>query len=113
MMNTMFGGAGMMSVPPWYGATMPPPTNPSNRSAPADSLAAATTAAASCRVCADHLPLGPRPTFRVSDTARILVIGQAPGTKVHATGIPWNDPSGDRLRLWLAMDRDAFYDASR
>ncbi len=51
--------------------------------------------------------------FRVSTTARILIIGQAPGTKVHATGIPWNDPSGERLRGWLAMDREQFYDESR
>jgi uracil-DNA glycosylase len=51
--------------------------------------------------------------FRASVTARLLIAGQAPGTKVHATGIPWNDPSGDRLRDWLRMDRDTFYDASR
>jgi uracil-DNA glycosylase len=63
--------------------------------------------------CAAHLPLGPRPVFRVSPTARLLIIGQAPGTKVHATGIPWNDPSGERLRGWLMMDREQFYDASR
>jgi uracil-DNA glycosylase len=68
--------------------------------------------ARSCTLCAD-LPLGPRPTFRVSVTARLLIIGQAPGTKVHATGIPWNDPSGDRLRAWLGMDRDTFYDGAR
>lgn len=51
--------------------------------------------------------------FRVSPTARLLIAGQAPGTKVHMTGIPWNDPSGDRLRLWMQIDRDVFYDASR
>ncbi len=51
--------------------------------------------------------------FRASVTARVLIAGQAPGTKVHATGIPWNDPSGDRLRGWLAMDRDTFYDERR
>jgi uracil-DNA glycosylase len=51
--------------------------------------------------------------FRVSTTARLLIVGQAPGTKVHLTGIPWNDPSGDRLRGWLAMDRDTFYDERR
>ena len=66
-----------------------------------------------CRACADHLPLGPRPVFRASSTARLLIVGQAPGTKVHETGIPWNDPSGDRLRSWLQMDRDTFYDESR
>ena len=66
--------------------------------------------ARACTLCAAHLPLGPRPVFRTSATARLLIIGQAPGTKVHATGLPWNDPSGDRLRAWLNMDRDAFYD---
>jgi uracil-DNA glycosylase len=63
-----------------------------------------------CRACSAHLPLGPRPVFRASATARLLIVGQAPGTKVHETGIPWNDPSGDRLRTWLQMDRDTFYD---
>jgi uracil-DNA glycosylase len=66
-----------------------------------------------CHVCVAHLPLGPRPVFRVSSTARLLIVGQAPGTKVHATGIPWNDPSGERLRSWLQMERDAFYDETR
>jgi uracil-DNA glycosylase len=69
--------------------------------------------ARACRVCEAHLPLGTRPTFRVSPTARLLIVGQAPGTKVHATGIPWNDASGDRLRDWLGLDRDSFYDVSR
>jgi uracil-DNA glycosylase len=66
-----------------------------------------------CRICAAHLPLGPRPVVRAGATARLLIVGQAPGTKVHETGIPWNDPSGDRLRHWLALDRDTFYDESR
>ena len=66
-----------------------------------------------CRVCARHLPLGPRPVLRVSASARLLIIGQAPGTKVHESGIPWNDRSGDRLRDWLQLDRDRFYDESR
>lgn len=77
------------------------------------SLEAAAEAARACTLCAAVLPLGPRPVFRVSRTARLLIIGQAPGTKVHNTGIPWNDPSGDRLRDWLGMGRDAFYDESR
>ena len=75
-----------------------------------DELAAEVRA---CRVCAAYLPLGPRPVFRVSSTARLLIVGQAPGTKVHETGIPWNDPSGDRLRRWLQMERDTFYDEGR
>jgi len=66
-----------------------------------------------CRMCAAHLPLGPRPVVRAKASARLLIIGQAPGTKVHASGIPWNDRSGDRLRDWLQLDRDAFYDESR
>lgn len=66
-----------------------------------------------CTICAAHLPLGPRPVIRVSVSARLLIVGQAPGTKVHDSGIPWNDPSGDRLREWLQMDRETFYDESR
>jgi len=63
-----------------------------------------------CRLCEAHLPLGPRPVLRASSTARILIVGQAPGRRVHETGIPWNDPSGDRLRNWLDMTREQFYD---
>jgi len=66
-----------------------------------------------CRVCAPHLPLGPRPVFLVGKGARLMIVGQAPGRRVHQTGIPWNDPSGDRLRAWLRMDRAQFYDARR
>lgn len=66
-----------------------------------------------CTLCAAHLPLGPRPVLRASATARVLIVGQAPGTKVHASGVPWDDRSGDRLRAWLALDREAFYDESR
>ena len=66
-----------------------------------------------CTVCAAHLPLGPRPVLVASPSARIVVIGQAPGTKVHRTGIPWDDASGDRLRTWMGVDREAFYDAGR
>ena len=65
-----------------------------------------------CQACAAHLDLGARPVVRAEASARILIIGQAPGTRVHETGVPWNDPSGDRLRAWLGLDRDAFYDAS-
>lgn len=66
-----------------------------------------------CKICEAHLPLGPRPVLSVSPSAKILVIGQAPGTKVHNTGIPWNDPSGDKLREWMDVDRETFYDNSR
>jgi uracil-DNA glycosylase len=64
-------------------------------------------------VCEAHLPLGPRPVLRAHEDARVLIVGQAPGTRVHATGIPWNDPSGDKLREWLAVDRATFYDERR
>ncbi len=66
-----------------------------------------------CRICADHLPLGPRPILQVRPTARLLICGQAPGTKVHATGVPWNDPSGERLRAWLGLECEVFYDPRR
>ncbi|MDJ0896366.1 MAG: uracil-DNA glycosylase family protein [Alphaproteobacteria bacterium] len=66
-----------------------------------------------CRVCAAALPHEPRPVLRAQASARVLIIGQAPGNLVHQTGVPWNDPSGDRLRDWLAVDRDAFYDERR
>jgi len=82
-------------------------------STPMDPLQTLSTEATACTICAPHLPLGPRPIFRVSTTARLLLIGQAPGTKVHQTGIPWNDASGDRLRTWLAITRDEFYDSAR
>ncbi|MCK9503419.1 MAG: uracil-DNA glycosylase family protein [Porticoccaceae bacterium] len=62
-----------------------------------------------CHLCAD-LPLGPRPVLSAAESARILIIGQAPGTRVHKTGIPWNDPSGDKLREWLGISKDSFYD---
>ncbi len=84
-----------------------------NCAAAASSPEAIAAEARACTVCAAHLPLGPRPVLRVSATARLLIIGQAPGTKVHETGIPWNDASGERLRAWLAMDRDRFYDETQ
>jgi uracil-DNA glycosylase len=79
----------------------------------ASSVDAIAAEARACTVCAAHLPLGPRPVVRVSATARLLIVGQAPGTKVHVTGIPWNDPSGERLRDWLRMPPEVFYDESR
>jgi len=77
------------------------------------SLSQLSREARACTQCAKHLPLGPRPVFRAKASARLLIVGQAPGRRVHETGVPWNDPSGDVLREWLAMERDAFYDASR
>jgi len=66
-----------------------------------------------CTICQAHLPNPPRPVLRAAVTARVQIVGQAPGRKVHETGIPWNDPSGDLLREWLQVDRAAFYDAKR
>ena len=67
----------------------------------------------SCDVCKADLPLGPRPIVRASSSAKLLIIGQAPGTKVHQSGVPWVDPSGDRLRDWLNLDAETFYDDAR
>src|SRR5437667_10838624 len=76
-------------------------------------LEALLAAVRACRACEAHLPLGPRPVLRAGATARILVVGQAPGVRVHRTGVPWDDPSGERLRAWMGVDRDIFYDESR
>ena len=71
-----------------------------------------------CRLCVENprgepLPHAPRPVFQVSSTASVLIAGQAPGTRVHASGRPFTDPSGERLRSWLNMSEEVFYDASR
>jgi uracil-DNA glycosylase len=65
-----------------------------------------------CRLCEGRIP-EPNPVLRASASASVLVVGQAPGTRVHASGIPWNDPSGDRLRRWMGVSADTFYDDSR
>lgn len=86
-----------------------------------DALNRLTSSIAQCRICRDHpaggadrrLPHEPRPVVTVSSTARILIAGQAPGLRVHETGLPFNDRSGDRLRDWMGVDRAAFYDARR
>jgi uracil-DNA glycosylase len=66
-----------------------------------------------CTICAKHLPLGPRPIVRGEASARLLIVSQAPGTRVHMTGLSFNDRSGDRLREWLDVSRTTFYDESR
>ncbi len=78
-----------------------------------DTLARAAAAARACTACADTLPLGPRPILRVSTTARLLIASQAPGTKVHASGTPWTDESGKRLRSWLGLTAEEFYDGAK
>ena len=86
-----------------------------NNPAPLNSLAGRIKA---CRICVEQpvgspLPHEPRPVVRLSSTARICIAGQAPGMRVHQTGIPFNDPSGDRLRDWMGVDRETFYDQER
>ena len=66
-----------------------------------------------CTLCEKDLPLGARPVIQVSQKAKILIAGQAPGIRVHESGIPFNDPSGDRLREWMGVDKDTFYDKSK
>ena len=79
----------------------------------AQSLAKVSAEARACTLCAEHLPYKPRPVVLVGRRARLLIVGQAPGRRVHETGIPWNDPSGDVLRDWLRLERAQFYDTSR
>ena len=86
-----------------------------------DDIARLSAEIAACRLCRDaplrgpedRLPHEPRPVAVLSPTARILIAGQAPGLRVHETGLPFNDASGDRLRAWLGVDRETFYDSSR
>jgi uracil-DNA glycosylase len=66
-----------------------------------------------CTACRNVLPLGVRPVLQASPSARLLIVGQAPSARVHASGIPWDDASGERLRAWMGVDRGVFYDASR
>lgn len=66
-----------------------------------------------CRVCEEQLPFPPNPVLRAQTSAKLRIIGQAAGTRVHHTSLPWNDPSGDRLRSWLEMDRQTFYDLEK
>ena len=68
--------------------------------------------ARACTQCVPHLPFGPRPVFQVHTKARILIAGQAPGRKVHESGVPFDDASGDRLREWLGVTREEFYDST-
>ncbi|HEU4666000.1 MAG TPA: uracil-DNA glycosylase family protein [Dokdonella sp.] len=82
-------------------------------SLPADSLDALLARIRACRACEAQLPLGPRPVLQAHADARVLVVGQAPGARVHASGVPWDDASGARLREWLGVDTRTFYDAKR
>nr|WP_298827410.1 uracil-DNA glycosylase family protein [uncultured Piscinibacter sp.] len=77
------------------------------------SVASLLSEVRACTLCAGHLPHGPRPVLQLHPSARILIAAQAPGRKVHETGIPFNDASGDRLRRWLGVTREEFYDPRR
>jgi len=66
-----------------------------------------------CDICKSHLPLGPRPIVTAHPDSKIVIIGQAPGTSVHKTGVPWDDPSGRQLRKWLGVTDAVFYEASK
>jgi len=66
-----------------------------------------------CTLCSAHLPLGPRPIIQVSRLAKVLIVGQAPGARVHETGIPFDDASGSRLRDWMGIEKNVFYDESK
>lgn len=76
-------------------------------------LAALLAEVRACAICSEHLPLGPRPVIQVHPSARILIAGHAPGRKVHETGVPFDDASGNRLRVWLGVSREVFYDAKQ
>jgi uracil-DNA glycosylase len=76
-------------------------------------LARDLAAVRSCRLCADDLPLGPRPIFQIGSRARLLVVSQAPGRRAHRSGVPFDDRSGDTLRGWLGLERADFYDPER
>ena len=78
-----------------------------------DTFAALVDRIHHCTRCSEQLPHEPRPVFLADPAATILVAGQAPGRRVHETGIPFNDPSGDRLREWMGVSREQFYDTSR
>lgn len=80
---------------------------------PAQSLPEVLHQVRACQICATHLPLPPRPVLQAASSARILIASQAPGLKVQASGRPFTDASGERLRAWLGMDEAVFYDASR
>jgi uracil-DNA glycosylase len=79
----------------------------------ADPITVLRAAIAGCRVCAPYLAAGPRPVVQFGAKAEILIIGQAPGAKVHASGTPWQDDSGDRLRSWIGLSPPDFYDADK
>ncbi|MEP4486546.1 MAG: uracil-DNA glycosylase family protein [Halioglobus sp.] len=79
----------------------------------AEALDGLLTQIRQCDLCQEILPLGPRPVVQAASGAKILIAGQAPGARVHETGVPFDDPSGKRLREWLGVDSEQFYDSSQ
>lgn len=77
---------------------------------PTENIGSLITSVRACTLCANDLEHGVRPVLQVHPKARVLIAGQAPGSKVHASGVPFDDPSGERLRQWMGIDRDTFYD---
>ena len=96
----------------WWNLKKSPSTFSDNDRNIVVTLTALLSDVRACQRC-QGLPRGPRPVIQIAASARLLIIGQAPGTRVHETGIPFNDPSGDRLRQWLGLERRGFYDASQ
>ncbi len=80
-----------------------------NKLPPKENLTALLSEISKCELCVPHLPLGPRPLLKVTSQVKVLVVGQAPGRLAHASGTPWDDKSGDRLRDWLGLSREIFY----
>lgn len=95
--------------PIWEGV-IPPDKTCTDAPAQGEPLASLLARVRACRICAQALPHEPRPIVQAASGARLLIIGQAPGRKVHASGVPWDDDSGDRLRAWTDLDRATFYD---
>lgn len=84
-----------------------------SKSSSSRSYSTLVASARECRLCEASLPLGPRPVFQLDPRAKILIAGQAPGRRVHETGVPFDDPSGERLREWLGVSREIFYDPTK
>jgi uracil-DNA glycosylase len=84
----------------------------SNQCIPSTSIDALLTDIKACRLCEQYLPYGARPVVQLNESAKILIVGQAPGRRVHGSGIPWEDPSGNRLREWMRITKESFYDSN-
>ncbi len=101
------------SLPQRRGGPILNDVSPSSRTDADETLADLLARIRACRMCAHALPHGVRPIVQAASTARLLIIGQAPGSKVHVSGIGWDDDSGDRLRAWTGLDRETFYDPAQ